>query len=173
VSDLERPFESGRPRPVVTVLDVLRKRIDHDDFDAAIFALEAVAADLGYGDVRALPGSIAWIDRLRSEGKQIAVQASGEHAANALEIVGIADRFDAIVSGSHAEQRVERALDELGVGADRTVAVGVEAGELEAARAAGVTLTIGVARGTSTPEQLRRAGADAVVADLQELLHAV
>ena len=40
-------------------------------------------------------------------------------------------------------------------------------------KAAGVTLTIGVARGKSTPEQLRRAGADAVVADLQELLHAV
>jgi hypothetical protein len=40
-------------------------------------------------------------------------------------------------------------------------------------KAAGVTLTIGVARGKSTREQLGRAGADAVVADLQELLHAV
>lgn len=40
-------------------------------------------------------------------------------------------------------------------------------------KAAVVTLTIGVARGKSTREQLGRAGADAVVADLQELLQAV
>jgi hypothetical protein len=40
---------------IVTALDVLRRQIDHDDFDAAIFALDAVAADLGYGDVRPLP----------------------------------------------------------------------------------------------------------------------
>jgi phosphoglycolate phosphatase-like HAD superfamily hydrolase len=33
-----------------------------------------------------------------------------------------------------------------------------------------VTLTIGVARGKASPEELRRAGADAIVADLQELL---
>jgi trehalose 6-phosphate phosphatase len=88
-------------------------------------------------------------------------------------IAGIADRFDVIVSGPRAEQRVERAMDELSVQPARAVAVGVEAGELQAARAAGVALTIGVARGTSSPEQLRHAGADAVAADLQELLHAV
>jgi phosphoglycolate phosphatase-like HAD superfamily hydrolase len=76
---------------------------------------------------------------------------------------------DGIVAGPHAEQRVERAMDDLGVEPARTV----EAGELRAARAAGVALTIGVPRGTSSPEQLRDAGADAVVADLQELLHAV
>jgi beta-phosphoglucomutase-like phosphatase (HAD superfamily) len=173
VSKPEHPFDTGRPRPVVTVLDMLRTRIDHDDFDAAVFSLEAVAADLGYGDVRPLPGSIAWVDRLRNEGKRIAVQGSGERAADALEIAGIADRFDVVVSGPHAGQRVERAMEELGVQPGRTVAVGVEAGELDAARAAGVALMIGVARGRSSPEQLRRAGADAVVADLQELLHAV
>jgi beta-phosphoglucomutase-like phosphatase (HAD superfamily) len=173
MSDPDRPFDRGRPRPVVTVLDMLRTRIDHDDFDAAIFSLEAVAADLGYGDVRPLPGSIAWIDRLRSEGKRIAVETSAERASDALAVAGIADRFDVIVAGSRAEQRVTRALDELGVDPDRTVAVGVEASELEAARTAGVALTIGVARGRATPEQLRRAGADAVVADLQELLRAV
>ena len=66
MSDSDRQPGAGRPRPVATVLDVLRKRIDHDAFDAAILSLEAVAADLGYGDVRPLPGSIAWIDRLRA-----------------------------------------------------------------------------------------------------------
>ena len=49
-------------------------------FDAAVFSLESVVADLGYGDVRPLPGSVAWIDELRAEGKRIAVLYSGEGA---------------------------------------------------------------------------------------------
>ena len=92
MSDPALPFDRGRARPLVTVLDMLRKRIDHDDFDAVIFSLGAVAADLGYGDVQPLSGSIAWIDRLRREGKRIAGQAAGERAAAALELAGIADR---------------------------------------------------------------------------------
>ena len=55
-----------RPRPIATALDTLRPHIDHDAFDAAVLSLDAVIADLGYGDVRALPGSVAWIDRLRA-----------------------------------------------------------------------------------------------------------
>ena len=58
----------------------------------------------------------------------------------------------------------------LNVESDRAAVVGVEPSDLEAARAAGAVLAIGVARGNYPPEQLRRAGADAVVADLQELL---
>jgi hypothetical protein len=34
-------------------------------------------------------------------------------------------------------------------------------------------MVIGIARGESTPEQLRRAGADTVIADLQELLGSI
>ena len=45
-------------RPVRTVLDPLRVRIDHDRFGAAVLELATVAADLGYGDVRALSGSL-------------------------------------------------------------------------------------------------------------------
>jgi phosphoglycolate phosphatase-like HAD superfamily hydrolase len=48
--------------------------------------------------------------------------------------------------------------------------MGVDPQDLEAARAADVELTIGVARGDAPPERLRRAGAVAVVADPQELL---
>ena len=170
MSDLGHQADTGRPRPVATVLDVLRRRIDHDAFDTAIFSLETVAADLGYGDVRALPGSIAWIDRLRNESKRIAVLASGERVAAALELAGITERFDVVVTDSHGEQLVPRALDELDIQADRAVVVGVDQFDLQAARAAGAALVIGVARGKSTPEELRRAGADTVVADLQELL---
>jgi beta-phosphoglucomutase-like phosphatase (HAD superfamily) len=170
VKDSDQPGDSGRPRPVATVLDVLRGRIDYDTFDAAILALEAVAVDLGYGDVRRLPGTVAWIDRLRSDHKRIAVLASGERVTAALELAGIADRFDVVVSGSHPEQLIPRAVGELDIDPDRAVVVGVDQCELEAARNAGAGLVIGVARGNCTPEQLRRAGADTVVADLQELL---
>ncbi len=160
----------ARLRPFSTVLDLLRKRIDLDTFDAAIFSLDTVAADLGYGDVRALGGSIAWIDRLRGEGKRIAVVASGERAEGALELAGIADRFDLVVSGLPAKKSIGHALEELAVTPERALLAGVYPSELEAARAAGVRLVIGVARGSATPEELRRATADAVVADLLELL---
>ena len=41
---------------------------------------------------------------------------------------------------------------------------------MQAGREAGFDLLIGVARNLGTPEDLRQAGADMVVADLQELL---
>ena len=165
------PFDSGRPRPIVTALDMLRRQIDHDDFDSAVFSLDAVAADLGYGDVRALPGAVA-LDRpaARAEDKRIALAAAAERAQAALEIAGIADRFDVVVTGSPASARVARALEDLDVPADRAVVVGVDPAELNAARAAGVELAIGIARGAASPVDLRRAGAIAVLADLQELL---
>jgi beta-phosphoglucomutase-like phosphatase (HAD superfamily) len=162
--------DSRPPRQVVTPLDMLRARIDHESFDAAIFTLETVAADLGYGDVRPLPGSIAWIDRLREDDKRIAVTAAGERLSDALEIARIADRFDVVVVGVSPAERLAGALEELGLEADRVVVAAVEPPELEAARAAGVELAIGVARGSASPEQLRRAGVLTVVADLQELL---
>jgi beta-phosphoglucomutase-like phosphatase (HAD superfamily) len=170
MSEAERPFDGGRPRPIVTALDMLRRQIDHEAFDAAVFSLDAVAADLGYGDVRPLPGAVAWIDRLREDDKRIGVAAGVDRVEAALELAGIADRIDVVVTGSSAAGRLGRALEELGVEADRAVVVSVDPGDLEAARAAGVELAIGVARGQASPESLRRAGAATVVADLQELL---
>jgi len=166
----DAPFDNARPRPVPTVLDTLRARIDHDDFDAAVFWLESVVADLGYGDVRALPGSVAWIDRLRDEGKRIVLAHDGERADTALEIAGISDRFDAIVRGSRSPATVTRALDDLGVPPERAVVVDISTAGVQAGVEAGSHLTIAVARGAATADQLRRSGAAAVVADLQELL---
>jgi beta-phosphoglucomutase-like phosphatase (HAD superfamily) len=168
VSDV--PFDASRPRPVHTVLDTLRARIDHDDFDAAVFWLESVLADLGYGDVRALPGSVAWIDRLREEGKKIGLAHDGERGDTALQIAGVADRFDVVVQGPRSEATVEQLLEELGTPADRAVVVDVAPTGVQAGVSAGASLTIAVARGSATPEQLRRSGATTVVADLQELL---
>jgi beta-phosphoglucomutase-like phosphatase (HAD superfamily) len=159
---------SARPTPT-TVLDLLRARIDPAAFDAAVFALEAVVADLGYGDVRPLPGSLAWIEKLRGDGIRIALTFAGDNAEAALRLAGIEDRFDAVVGGARGEQALRLVLDELGVAAERAVVVDVAADGLQQGRSAGCHLLIGVARGAAAPEALRRAGADAVVADLQEL----
>ena len=151
-------------RPVRTVLEPLRTRVDLDSFDAAVFELDTVAADLGYGDVRALSGSIAWIDRLREAGKQIAVVDHGERGESALAIAGIADRVELTAP------TVAAALEALAVTPERTVAVAASVEGVTAAREAGVYRAIAVARGLASPEQLRRAGAHGVVAELHELL---
>ena len=151
-------------RPARTVLDTLRVRIDFDRFDAAVFELETVAADLGYGDVRALSASITWVDRLREGGKQTAIVDGGVRGDAALALAGIADRFDVVAPSTEA------ALDELDLAPERAVAVAATTEGIARARELGFYLAIAVARGHVAPEQLRRAGADAVVAELHELL---
>jgi beta-phosphoglucomutase-like phosphatase (HAD superfamily) len=166
----DTPFDNSRPRPVPTVLDTLRARLDHDAFDGVVFSLESVLADLGFGDVRPLPGSVAWIDELRSEGKRTAVLYSGEGAERALEIAGIRDRFDSIRTGPRSAETIEQAFESIGVTRDRGVVVDVDPKGLTAAREAGAVMAIAIARSSATPAELRKGGAQAVVADLQELL---
>jgi beta-phosphoglucomutase-like phosphatase (HAD superfamily) len=129
-----------------------------------VLELETVAADLGYGDVRPLSASVAWLDHLRDAGKRIALTDGGVRGQAALELAGLADRFD-VCAGSGAE-----ALEELGVDADRSIAVAASLEGIRSARENGVYLAIAVARGLATPEQIRRAGAHTVVAELHELL---
>ena len=151
-------------RPVRTVLDTLRARIDLDRFDAAVFELPTVAADLGYGDIRALSGSVQWIEKLREAGKRIALVDGGVRGEAALRLAGLDEHFEA------SEPTLEAADAALGLSADRVVAVAASVEGVAAGRRLGAYLVIAVARGQATPEQLRRAGADAVVAELHELL---
>jgi beta-phosphoglucomutase-like phosphatase (HAD superfamily) len=166
----DNPFDSGKPRPIATVLDSLRARVDAERFDAVVVSLEAVAADLGYGDVRPLPGAVAWIRELRGAGKKVALAGSGERARSALELAGIADLFDAVVTGPRNSGTLRQAAEEVGIEPDDAIAVDVAPAGIQAAKDAGFDLLIGVARNLGTPEDLRQAGADMVVADLQELL---
>jgi len=166
----DTPFDNRRARPVPTVLDTLRARLDHDAFDGVVFSLESVLADLGFGDVRPLPGSVAWIDELRAEGKRTAVLYAGEGAERALELAGIVDRFDSICTGPRAAEAIEQAFESIGVPPDRGVVVDVDPKGLTAAREAGALMAIAIARSSATPAELRKGGAHAVVADLQELL---
>jgi beta-phosphoglucomutase-like phosphatase (HAD superfamily) len=163
----------GHVRPFTTVLDVLRAEIDHDAFDAALFSIETVAADLGYGDIRALPGSVAWIEQLRGHGKRIGLFATGDRASTALELAGITELFDEITVGTLTVQTLLETIDELGSVPERTIVVAATATGVAAARTAEAGIVIAVARGFSSPEELRQAGAHTVVADLQELLRAV
>ena len=110
----DTPFDNSRPRPVPTVLDTLRARLDHETFDGVVFSLESVLADLGFGDVRPLP-------RLRRLDRRAALRGQahrrpllGEGAERALEIAGIGDRFDVDLDrptlgrGGRAGLRVDR-----------------------------------------------------------------
>ena len=166
----DNPFDSGKPRPIATVLDALRARVDAERFDGVVVWLEAVAADLGYGDVRPLPGAVAWIQELRGADKKVALCASGERARAALELAGVAELFDAIVTGPRNGRTLGEASEELGVEAGDAILVDVAPAGIQAGREAGFDLLIGVARNLGTPDDLRQAGADMVVADLQELL---
>lgn len=166
----DNPFDGGKPRPIATVLDGLRARIDAERFDAVVLWLEAVAADLGYGDIRPLPGAVAWIRELRGAGKRIALAATGERARAAVELAGVAEFFDVIITGPRNTGTLEEATTELGVGPGAAILVDVAPAGIQAGRAAGFDLLIGVARNLGTPEDLRQAGADMIVADLQELL---
>jgi beta-phosphoglucomutase-like phosphatase (HAD superfamily) len=166
----DNPFDSGRPRPIATVLDALRARVDAERFDAVVLSLETVVADLGYGDVRPLPGAVAWIRELRGAGKKVGLAASGERARAALELAGVADLFDVVVTGSRSTGTLTEVATELGVDTDDAILVEVAPAGIQAGREAGFDLLIGVARNLGTPEDLRQAGADMIVADLQELL---
>jgi beta-phosphoglucomutase-like phosphatase (HAD superfamily) len=166
----DNPFDSGKPRPIATVLDSLRARVDAERFDAVVLSLEAVVADLGYGDVRPLPGAVAWIRELRGAGKKVGLAASGERARAALDLAGVADLFDAIVTGPRNAGTLTEVATELGVDTDDAILVDVAPAGIQAGREVGFDLLIGVARNLGTPEDLRQAGADMVVADLQELL---
>src|ERR1700754_1707423 len=114
----DNPFEGGKPRPIATVLDGLRARIDAERFDAVVLSLESVVADLGYRDVRPLPGAVAWIRELRGAGKKIGLAASSERARAALELAGVADLFDIVVTGSRSTGTLTEVVTELGVDTD-------------------------------------------------------
>jgi len=166
----ENPFDSGKPRPIATVLDSLRARIDAERFDGVVLWLEAVAADLGYGDVRPLPGAVAWIRELRAADKKVVLAGNGERARAAVELAGVADLFDAVVTGPRNTGTLEQASSELSVEPGDAILVDAAPAGIQAGREAGFDLLIGVARNLGSPEELRQAGADMVVADLQELL---
>jgi len=129
--------------------------------------------------VRAYPGSIRLLHRLRGEGMRTAVVTSSANADLTLEAAGIADLFDAKVDGNVAadlglagkpepEPYLEAAR-RLGAAPARTVVIEDALSGVQAGKRGGFGLVLGVARSVS-PDEMRRNGADVVVSDLGDLL---
>ncbi len=138
-----------------------------------------VESELHTGGVEAFPGSVAWVRELRARGLATAVVSSSQNSVEILDAAGISDLFDTRVDGvvavemglpgKPAPDTYLEAAQRLDVDpADAVVVedalVGVEAG-----RAGGFGLVIGVDRDDLTDEMLRL-GADIVVKDLGDLV---
>lgn len=129
--------------------------------------------------VRPYPGSVALLDHLRGVGVAVAVVSSSANAAAVLGAADLADRFAVVVDGIVARQeRLDGkpapdtflfAADRLGVRPEDTAIVEDASSGVEAGAAGRFGLVVGVAR-EDNEEDLQKAGADIVVADLAELL---
>jgi len=135
-----------------------------------------VLADAG---VDPYPGSVTLLDFLAERGTKVAVVSSSRNAPAVLEAAGLADRFDVVVDGAVAgEQGLAgkpsaetflHAAQQLGVPVQRTAVFEDALSGVEASRAGGFGLVVGVDRGVGA-ERLTRAGADVVVSDLADLV---
>lgn len=129
--------------------------------------------------VRPYPGSVALLDHLRDLGVPLAVVSSSANAPAVLAAAGLADRFVTVVdgrvaaalglAGKPAPDTFLHAAGECGATASGAVVVEDAVSGVRAGAAGGFGLVVGVDRGAGA-EALRRAGADIVVGDLQDLL---
>lgn len=127
------------------------------------------------------PGSLLLVEQLRGQRMPMAVVSSSRNCQTVLEAAGIADLFAVRVDGEiaaalglpgkPAPDTFLRAAHALGVEASYAVVVEDALLGVQAGRAGGFGLVIGVDR-VGQAEALREAGADLVVADLDELVDA-
>lgn len=123
--------------------------------------------------------SIAWLRQLRRRGFSTAVVSASKNCERVLGAAGIEDLFDTRVDGvvaarlglpgKPAPDTFLEGARRLGVQPERAVVVEDAVSGVQAGRAGGFGLVIGVDR-TGDPEALRAGGADLVVEDLGELL---
>ncbi len=123
--------------------------------------------------------SVAWVRQVRARGLAIAVVSASKNCERVLDVAGIADlfeiRIDGIVAaqlglpGKPAPDTFLEGARRLGVDPQRAVVVEDAVSGVQAGRAGGFGLVIGVDR-HGDPEALHGGGADVVVADLGELL---
>lgn len=124
-------------------------------------------------------GSIRLVELLRGMGILTGVVSASKNCKAVLEAARISNLFDQVVDGEIA-QRLRlpgkpepatylAAANRLGVAPERTVVVEDAISGVQAGRAGGFGLVIGVDR-KGDPDSLWRSGADIVVRDLGELL---
>jgi beta-phosphoglucomutase family hydrolase len=131
------------------------------------------------GDVEAYEGSVALVRWLRKDGIKTAVVSSSHHCAAVLASAQIADLFDARVDGETVDQlklagkpapdSYLEAARRIGVKPARAVVVEDAISGVQAGKAGGFGLVVGVARMGDAAE-LTQNGANLVVGDLSEML---
>jgi beta-phosphoglucomutase family hydrolase len=140
---------------------------------------ELIQDFLASGSVEVFESSVAVVRQLRGAGIRTAVVSASKNCQAILEAAGIVDLFDVRVDGVVAAQlqlpgkpapdTFLEAARQLGVAPERAVVVEDAVSGVQAGRAGGFGLVIGVDR-KGDPEALRNNGADVVVTDLGELL---
>ena len=140
---------------------------------------ELVNEALQSGGVEAFEGSVAFVRHLRSQGIKTAVVSSSANCQAVLSAAKIEELFDANVDGNVAAQlklpgkpapdTFLTAARQLGVDPKRAVVVEDAISGVQAGRAGGFGLVIGVDR-KGNAEALKSNGADIVVTDLGEVL---
>ena len=140
---------------------------------------EMVNAVISSEGVEAYPSSVALTRQLQEKGIKTAVVTSSSNCDTVLEAAKIADLFETKVdgrvvaelklSGKPAPDAFLEAARRLGVDPKRAVVVEDAISGVQAGRAGGFGLVIGVAR-KGDAEALAQNGADLVVNDLAELL---
>jgi alpha,alpha-trehalase len=123
--------------------------------------------------------SVAWVRHLRERGFATAVVSASKNCERVLQAAGIEDLFDTRIDGvvagelglpgKPAPDTFLEGARRLGVAPERAVVVEDAVSGVQAGRAGGFGMVIGVDR-SGDPEALRAGGADVVVADLGELL---
>lgn len=116
------------------------------------------------------------ITALRKQGLKIGVYTSAVRTRTELvkDVLQLQDSFDAMICGDEVtnskphQEGVERVAKMLGVELGEVVFVGDAEHDILSGKNAGV-ITIGITHGFGTKEALKRAGADFIVNNLQEL----
>jgi beta-phosphoglucomutase family hydrolase len=124
-------------------------------------------------------GSVKFVDAARAAGLKTAVVSSSANTKLILDSAGLSDRFEARVDGvTLATEHIKgkpapdsflRAAELLGVAPTAAAVFEDALAGVEAGRAGGFGVTVGVDR-HGEPDALREHGADIVVSDLAELL---
>jgi beta-phosphoglucomutase family hydrolase len=131
------------------------------------------------GGVEVYEGSVRYVQAVRDADLGTAVVSASANAAEVLDAAGINHLFDARIDGIVAAERhlAGKPAPEtflagaaaLGVGPERAAVFEDALAGVEAGRAGGFALVVGVDR-VGQADELRRHGADIVVSDLSELL---
>ncbi|HCN21447.1 MAG TPA: family 65 glycosyl hydrolase, partial [Arthrobacter bacterium] len=133
---------------------------------------------LGRDGVRTFPGTVALIERLRSERIPVALATSSRNASAVLAAAGLSGSFDLVMNGVIAGElglpgKPDPAVfleivHRLGVPPARAVVIEDAIAGVEAARRGGFGLVVGIDRADRRAE-LEAAGADVVLTDVGQL----